>query len=166
MKLSLVLAAGPVFGCAAAAPPPAVAPIEPTPVTTTTAVCAASEAPAPRVVEPVPVNVTVTPPMKVVDPELLAAAKRLPLQVLTLNVSEVTTLRTIEGKLRLHGKIGFHQTEITLPPLTSQCEAIVLSAIQTHAVVTVSGKGRSVADMVPGHGYVNAVTLEDVQACR
>lgn len=164
MKLCLAVSAG-LLGCAGASPVPPTVPIEPAPVTTTTGTCISSEAPSPRI-EAVPVNVTVTPPMKLVDPELLEAVKRLPPAVQNITLNEVSALKTIDGKLRLHGKIGFQRTEVTLPPLTSQCEQVVQSAIQTRTGVSLQGKGRGIADNVPGQGYVSAYTLEDVTGCR
>ena len=166
MKLSLVVPAS-LFAsaCAGAAPPPAsVVPVsqlpEPTPVTTTSS-CVASER-----TEAPPINVTVqAPPAKAIDPRLAEALKRLPPLEHTVHVNLPGTLRFMDGKLRLHGKSGIGQAEVTLPTLTTQCEQTIQTAIQTQRPIEIKGKGRLVSDQVPGHGYISAFDLEDVSSC-
>jgi hypothetical protein len=166
MKLSLVLPAS-LLACAGASPPPpvvAIAPpaIDPPPVTTTsaTSTCADTEH-----AEPPPINVTLLAPTKAIDAKLAEAVKRLPPFEQNAFVTSPKSLRTIDGKLRLHGKNGFAQVEVTLPVLTSQCEATIQTAIQMQRPVELKGKGRLVADQVPGHGYVSAFDLDDVTSC-
>lgn len=126
----------------------------------TTTACVAAEK-----TEPPAVNVTVHPPAKVVDPKLAEALKRLPVPEQTAVIYIPSALRTIDGKPRLHGKHGLSQIEVTLSVLTSQCEATIQSAIQMQRPVEIKGKGRVIADHVPGYGYVSAYEIEDVTSC-
>lgn len=80
-------------------------------------------------------------------------------------MQNVASLRTIDGKLRLHGRSGGRQIEVTLPTLTTQCEQTIQNAISTNGGVDVQGKGRVTSDNVPGYGYVTAYDLADVSTC-
>jgi hypothetical protein len=163
MKLSLVLPASILAtACSGGQAPPPVVPVAPVPVpaaatTTTTSACTTAE--------PTPVNVTVTQPPKPIDPMLAAAIERMPIPELTVIVGIPTSLKTIDGKPRLYGTIGAQRTEVTLPSLTNACEQTIDTAIQSHRPLELRGKGRMAADNVPGHGYVSAYDLREVNTC-